>query len=94
MKFLCSLFLLAALATPALAQTNKNDLFVAFSDSAHPGWLASLAYSPAEHLAIEGDLSGHYRSNPKDHRYHLDLGPRVMFRTSDEKVGAYGHLHR
>ena len=92
MKFFCSLFLVAALAAPALAQTNKNDVFVAFSDSAHPGWLASYAYSLAEHVALEGDLSGHYRSNPKDHRYHLDVGPRVMFRTRDEKVGAYGHL--
>ena len=58
----------------------------------NPGWLASYAYSLAEHVALEGDLSGHYRSNPKDHRYHLDVGPRVMFRTRDEKVGAYGHL--
>src|SRR5438045_6575262 len=89
MKFFCSLFLVAALAAPALAQTNKNELFVAFSDSAHPGCLASYARSLAEHVASEGDLSGHYRSNPKDHRYHLDVGLRVMFRTSEAKAAAY-----
>jgi hypothetical protein len=92
MKFICSLFLLAALATPALAQNYKNDIFVAFSDSAHPGFMASYAYSPAEHLAVEGDLSIHHRGTPKDTRYHLNLGPRVLFRTSDEKIGAYGHF--
>lgn len=91
MKLCVAVFLL--LFTPTLfAQDTypQTEFFGAFSDSVHSGWLVSLAYLPADHFGLEGDISGHYGGN--DHRHHFNFGPRVMVHTDDGKVGAFAHL--
>jgi hypothetical protein len=91
--FLCSLVFFTFLSTTALAQHYPgNEFFVAYSDSHGSGFLVSGAHNWTSHFGVEAQLSSHYKHNPKDDRFHIDVGPRVRIHDSDDKAAAFAHL--
>ena len=93
MKFLLPLCAMVLVPLSLLAQSYpQGEVFVAYSGSHGSGFLVAPAYNVNSHFAIEGDLSSHYKSNPKDDRFHFDVGPRARVHDRDDKAAAFAHF--